>query len=622
MDEEIDYNALLDNVTTDDIVKGIKTAVAMSPLIKPSAILLQSCYAVLKSLYIDKKQVAIIEAPTGSGKTIIGFVCHFAVQYMLNQKVVNEQTSYFLTSNKMLQEQIDNDLDRFDFRNFISMLKGTNNYECTLETERLKSYYEKTNDFKYDFNNKKIDAIYYPERPCKGLSSDAKKEKYPCYMTCPYLIERLKTSESNCAILNYHYFLNVMRTPNMFFKTRPLTIADEAHLIPGIVSNIFNNEFTTYLTNRAIKLTNEIEINYGQLRGIDKIHEATSKMFQWFTTQLFSPSSILKYFVLVEELKLNFITVKRILASKDVKTYIKRIDSIIEDCTEILLKGNDFKDLIDNRPKDLYYTSELVNTESTTTVNIYKHITKDLSESKLVRDKFLEFTDKLILMSATIGDIDEFAELMGIEENTYSKLRLGSTFDFSKSPINICKSGWLNYRNFNSNIDAVLSKCFKICNERHPKEKGIIHTGTFKISHLMQDKIKANLISNGNRFLFYNNADQKQEMLLKQKLSNEPLVIVGPSLYEGLDLKDDLGRFNILIKVPYAALTEYIKKKMERYPFWYSRNTKEKIVQAIGRTNRHVNDYSTIYLLDSMFDKIIYETNDDIIERLTYLKIY
>ena len=86
-------------------------------------------------------------------------------------------------------------------------------------------------------------------------------------------------------------------------------------------------------------------------------------------------------------------------------------------------------------------------------------------------------------------------------------------------------------------------------------------------------------------------------------------------------MKDDAGRFNILMKVPYSGLSDYVKKKMERFPFWYRRNVLEKITQAVGRTNRHVNDYSTTYLLDSSFDKIIYDTNQIIVDRLQFKTI-
>ena len=61
---------------------------------------------------------------------------------------------------------------------------------------------------------------------------------------------------------------------------------------------------------------------------------------------------------------------------------------------------------------------------------------------------------------------------------------------------------------------------------------------------------------------------------------------------------------------------------MKRYPFWYKRNCMEKIVQAIGRSNRHKDDWSVIYLLDNCFDQIIFNADSPIVDRLEYRKIY
>jgi len=97
--------------------------------------------------------------------------------------------------------------------------------------------------------------------------------------------------------------------------------------------------------------------------------------------------------------------------------------------------------------------------------------------------------------------------------------------------------------------------------------------------------------------------------------------LVGPSLYEGLDLKDDEGRFNIVIKAPYLAMSEYAKKKMKRYPDWYYNNCLQKLEQAIGRTNRHKDDWSVVYLLDNSLKKLVLSLNKTFIDRLQYKKL-
>ena len=60
----------------------------------------------------------------------------------------------------------------------------------------------------------------------------------------------------------------------------------------------------------------------------------------------------------------------------------------------------------------------------------------------------------------------------------------------------------------------------------------------------------------------YENSKEKAGMidLFKKK---ENAILMGPSLLEGLDLKDDTSRFQIFFKVPYPNLNEpLIKAKL------------------------------------------------------------
>lgn len=620
------------NVTEAEIISAIKTCLKVSPLIKPSKTLINSVFSIMKSLFIDNKKYAILEAPTGSGKTIIGFMSYFCVQYLVHLKeyetnIITErpssvkQLSYFMTSAKMLQEQIDQDLNRFDFREYIFMLKGVDNYDCTFATKQVEEHFKLSGFYPVDSKTgNTIKRVSYANRPCKGLSKKARQEMYSdCDESCPYQCARAEASQKSNTVLNYAYFLNVMKAKfNPFFGKRFLAISDEGHLIPDIVANTFNYEFTQYAINQVFNLNQEIELCSPANDSIRIIKDECLNNFQLFKDKLNRLSVIVKYFdslgIINDELKI-------MIKNSSYETWKVQLTNNIERIEERLENSENFIKLVNERPNDIYFESEQIANDKTTGAKVFKHIVKDLSESEMVRDNFLSKLDKGIFMSATLGNIDEYAHLMGMEKDSYVGLYLPSQFDFSQSPIIVCKSGWLNYQNFDSNIDKVLMDCLKICNQKHPNEKGIIHTATFKISNLLKDKINAGLVPDKTRFLFYQNSQEKEQFVELMKNSTKPYIIVGPSLYEGLDLKDDLGRLNILIKVPYAAMTDYIKKKIERYPFWYKRNTMEKIEQAIGRTNRHVNDYSSTYLLDSGFDKVIYECPEHITKRIVYEKI-
>jgi Rad3-related DNA helicase len=69
---------------------------------------------------------------------------------------------------------------------------------------------------------------------------------------------------------------------------------------------------------------------------------------------------------------------------------------------------------------------------------------------------------------------------------------------------------------------------------------------------------------------------------------------------EGVDLKGDLSRFQIIMKIPYPYLGDpLIKKRMNKWEGWYSLQTAKLIVQSSGRSIRSNDDAAVTYILDS-----------------------
>ena len=135
--------------------------------------------------------------------------------------------------------------------------------------------------------------------------------------------------------------------------------------------------------------------------------------------------------------------------------------------------------------------------------------------------------------------------------------------------------------------------------EHHPNEKGIIHTQTNNITEFIKNFIGREY---SNRLLFREPGVKNEDILRAHIESNEPTVLVSPSMGYGIDLKDDLGRFQVIVKLPYlplkdkrvVAISEIDKK-------WYTLQMLSSLIQACGRTTRGENDYSTTYIMDSNF---------------------
>jgi hypothetical protein len=80
-------------------------------------------------------------------------------------------------------------------------------------------------------------------------------------------------------------------------------------------------------------------------------------------------------------------------------------------------------------------------------------------------------------------------------------------------------------------------------------------------------------------------------------------VLLSPSMMEGIDLKDDLSDFQIIVKLPWAYLGDVrIKRKSELDESWYRNKMWLSVLQASGRSTRHEGDSSVTYILDSGFE--------------------
>lgn len=221
-----------------------------------------------------------------------------------------------------------------------------------------------------------------------------------------------------------------------------------------------------------------------------------------------------------------------------------------------------------------------------------------LKVDKLTKYIF-NYGDKVLLMSATIIDHKHFAKTLGITD--YKYIEVDSTFEAEKAPIYINTKHKINHYNLKKILPSIIKQIDNICKE-HKNEKGIIHTHTGFITSCLKDGFRGN-----KRFLYRDQESRNEDILHEHSSSSEPTVLVSPSLGLGIDLKDDLARFQIIIKAPYLPLgDERIKKMFELDKQWYSNKMLSNVVQQCGRGIRSQEDHCKTYILDaSIFQAIL-----------------
>ena len=203
-----------------------------------------------------------------------------------------------------------------------------------------------------------------------------------------------------------------------------------------------------------------------------------------------------------------------------------------------------------------------------------------------------DFADVVVLMSATIVDKDIFAKNLGITKFKY--IEIPSTFDAKKSPIYCHTKFPLSYKTLPTNLPKIIDLIEQIA-ENHKGEKGIIHTHSFAITQSVQNRL------NSKRFLYREEGTNNESIIREHNLRTDDTVLVSPSLTMGLDLKGDLGKWQIIVKLPYPSLAnKRVKMLFESEPDWYKMKMFVSLIQAAGRCTRTKEDESVTYILDGL----------------------
>lgn len=207
---------------------------------------------------------------------------------------------------------------------------------------------------------------------------------------------------------------------------------------------------------------------------------------------------------------------------------------------------------------------------------------------------------KLFLLSATISYKD--VEQLGLKDKRVMFIKGESPIPPERRPVIIDKSRLLNlsFRHQQENA-AKLAELIKDVAAMHPNEKGLVHI-TYGLKTLIQP-----YLIDSDRFIFHNK-DNKKQRFNEFRESAEPKILIASGLYEGIDLPYDLGRWQILTKIPWPSLAEpAIKYKAEQDKEYYAWETIKTVLQACGRISRTVDDFGTTYVVDSTFLRLYSE---------------
>lgn len=378
---------------------------------------------------------------------------------------------------------------------------------------------------------------------------------------CDYHIQKRRALNSKTVISNYHYmFLELNYVKD--FTRRHLMICDEAHNLESTIMSQLKLEFSIDDLKSYLKYDVGDEIIYELDNGdYDVWLQFISEIRDRYMKELEKIIDVAKP-QLIE--KISFI-------KNEISDCSRFIENIVHDPYSWVFDYDEDAQIIEFKP---------------------------LKIDNYARNSLLEYGEVCIFMSATILDWEFFAKCLGIPTDEIYAIRRKSPFDMKRNPIKSLGEFDMSHRTINENAPKTIDIVREIL-KMHENEKGIIHT----VSKTCKDYLIDNL---GDGRLIEHNTQNRSEQLEKFKDSTDPLVLISPSMNEGVDLPGDLCRFQIIYKLPYPDLSDkQIRLRANADEDWYNYKTSLALIQAYGRGMRHEDDYCTTYLIDSRIKQFV-----------------
>lgn len=204
-------------------------------------------------------------------------------------------------------------------------------------------------------------------------------------------------------------------------------------------------------------------------------------------------------------------------------------------------------------------------------------------------------------LSATPIPSDISKQLFGVDFQSFA---VSSPFPVENRLIHYRPVARMSY----NNLATAIPEMAKAISQILPQfaDKGIIHCNSFKLGDSLFNLFD---VPTRKRILLHRSGMNKEDLLAQFAAAPKGAVLMSPSITEGIDLKDDCGRFNIIAKVPFPALGDpWVIQRKDEIDGWYNWKTALAISQATGRTTRHENDWSDTIILDQSF-ATLYDRN-------------
>lgn len=512
--------------------------------------------AILKGINaeLDSKKFIIIEAPVGSGKS--------ALAATLSRFL---GSAHIVVATKQLQDQYASDFG-------YPIVKGKGNFECYVPTSTGRILPCNRGRCQVDWGLKDCPHYLtydeYREHKSGHCGKSSKCETLKGGNLCTYYKQKWYGFNAPVTVYNYPFFLSELKYPNDVPK-RKVLVCDEAHELEKQIVGF-----------AAFQLNKNVLQHYH-----DELQPEEDFIIPHMGIE--DPSAWLEVLARIGQILETYL---------EVHPEIDQAQDRVAGCKSKLEDLERFIDSLKEDRSNWVVNNVRMDGESVEEVTFQplsvKHNTVQLYGA----------ADKIVMMSATIFSIERFCDSLGIPQSETSFIKVeDSNFPVESRPIYSLNIAYLNKGSLDASLQDIALAVDRIM-DIHGNERGIIHTTSYfqarRIAQHISDRNRKRIVTTEGTF--------DRSILLRIHGSNKDSVLISPSLYEGLDLRDDLSRFQIIVKVPYPDLSERRTRIMlEKDASWYELQTARRLVQTYGRSVRSETDHAVTYVLDSNFMRFV-----------------
>lgn len=501
-----------------------------------------------ESALIDQDyDLFIIDAPVGFGKSPV----HVGIAKMFHDKIGVK--AFYITPQIVLQEQLARDFPQ------MPQINAKRNYSCIEDTTP-----GSTTTCDVGSCLRDLHADRYPSCPFYPKKDPETRESMDC--ECLYYHARYIASHSTICGTNAAYFIKAR-----FLGGRGLLIVDEAHGVPEWCIG----QISAKISKWDVK--------------IDEWPPATNDFdssVDWIKT-IAIPSMVKKHHEL-----------DRYLYGLPYHTHDKIYAQKLKDYNHLGYTIANINRMIDDY--EAFHEEWIMKLDISSSIE-YTPITSTRFLGGLMWNR----GNKIIVSSGTISPEYYYSEA-GLGCKAFDAkdcvFSVESPFDPTRSPIYYVPIGKMSYYEKDKTRPLIMQEINKVISRRRDR-RGIIHTFTYDNAEYVQQHIASDL-----RPLLVMQDRKHRDASLKTWLADTrpASVFVSTAMTEGIDLKDDLCRYQIYMKVGYLNMKDpRVAKRLHLgHNKWYKYQAIEDIEQASGRATRSNEDWSEMFIFDSCFGSL------------------